>query len=73
MAQSLKSDFQRDFFALELAAGSVKLSLDFGSGAAQWLADTVTYNDGQWHTVAVARDERHVKMEVDGVTVGIVS
>ncbi|KAK6042477.1 laminin G domain protein, partial [Cooperia oncophora] len=45
------------------------LSLDFGSGAAQWLADTTTYNDGQWHTVMVARDERHVKMEVDGVTV----
>ncbi|XGW07796.1 hypothetical protein V3C99_010722 [Haemonchus contortus] len=59
----------RDFFALELSAGSVKLSLDFGSGAAQWLADAITYNDGQWHTVAVARDERHVKMEVDGVTV----
>ncbi|KAK6013885.1 laminin G domain protein [Ostertagia ostertagi] len=50
----------RDFLALELSDGNVKLSLDFGSGAAQWLADTVTYNDGQWHTVMVARDERHL-------------
>ncbi|EYC06964.1 hypothetical protein Y032_0073g800 [Ancylostoma ceylanicum] len=60
---------ERDFFAIELAAGAVKLSLDFGSGAAQWLADSVPYNDGKWHTVSVIRDERHVKMDVDGATV----
>ncbi|KIH51696.1 laminin G domain protein [Ancylostoma duodenale] len=59
----------RDFFAIELAAGAVKLSLDFGSGAAQWLADSIPYNDGKWHTVSVIRDERHVKMDVDGATV----
>lgn len=47
----------------------MKLSLDFGSGAAQWLADSIPYNDGKWHTVSVIRDERHVKMDVDGTTV----
>ncbi|KAJ1373976.1 hypothetical protein KIN20_036551 [Parelaphostrongylus tenuis] len=59
----------RDFFAVELSAGAVKLSVDFGSGVAQWLAHTVVYNDGQWHNLEIARDERHIKMNVDGVTV----
>uniref|UniRef100_A0A1I7XHB3 Laminin EGF-like domain-containing protein n=1 Tax=Heterorhabditis bacteriophora TaxID=37862 RepID=A0A1I7XHB3_HETBA len=56
----------RDFLALELSTGSVRLSLDFGSGVSQWSTTGSSYNDGIWHTVMVTRDERHVKMDVDG-------
>ncbi|CAD6197231.1 unnamed protein product [Caenorhabditis auriculariae] len=57
----------RDFMTLELAGGTVKLSADFGSGVGHWTVQKENYSDGKWHTVSVLREEKHVKIDVDGV------
>ncbi|CAI5448656.1 unnamed protein product [Caenorhabditis angaria] len=56
----------RDFMSLELSEGAVKLSTDLGSGVGQWTSETSNYNDGKWHTVSIVREEKHVKMQIDG-------
>ncbi|CAI2351123.1 unnamed protein product [Caenorhabditis sp. 36 PRJEB53466] len=56
----------RDFMALELSDGGVKLSVDLGSGVGQWTTESSNYNDGKWHTVAIVREEKHVKIIIDG-------
>ncbi|EGT43369.1 hypothetical protein CAEBREN_17090 [Caenorhabditis brenneri] len=56
----------RDFMSLELSDGGVKLSVDLGSGVGQWITDSSNYNDGKWHTVSIVREEKHVKIMIDG-------
>ncbi|CAI4221509.1 unnamed protein product [Auanema sp. JU1783] len=58
-----------DFMSIELSLGSIKLSVDFGSGVGQWTTDSSEYNNGKWHTVSINRDGVHLKLEVDGKTV----
>lgn len=66
---SISRPLQRDFLALELSLGAVKLSLDFGSGVGQWTSEKQNYNDGEWHTVNVVREGTHVKLSVDNEVV----
>lgn len=47
----------KDFMALELSDGGVKLSVDLGSGVGQWITESSNYNDGKWHTVSIVREE----------------
>uniref|UniRef100_A0A8R1I6V3 Laminin-like protein epi-1 n=2 Tax=Caenorhabditis japonica TaxID=281687 RepID=A0A8R1I6V3_CAEJA len=56
----------RDFMSLELSDGGVKLSVDLGSGVGQWTTESSNYNDGKWHTVSIVREEKHVKIMIDG-------
>lgn len=58
---------------MELNLGSVKLSVDFGAGLGTWLSDLSNYNDGKWHTVSVVREGVHVKMDIDGEHVSLLT
>ncbi|CAJ0584396.1 unnamed protein product, partial [Mesorhabditis spiculigera] len=60
---------ERDFLSLELHDGNVKASLDLGTGVGTFESTGLQLNDGQWHTVAVNRVEKHVVVTVDGETV----
>ncbi|CAJ0953978.1 unnamed protein product, partial [Mesorhabditis belari] len=57
---------ERDFLALELHDGNVKLSIDLGTGVGAFESNGAKYNDGKWHTVVIHRVEKHVVVEVDG-------
>ncbi|KRZ28597.1 Laminin-like protein epi-1 [Trichinella pseudospiralis] len=54
---------ERDFFAIEMKRGQVRLHYNLGSGAAT-LVTPRKYNDGQYHRVHVKRDGRQAVLSV---------
>ncbi|KRZ88222.1 Laminin-like protein epi-1 [Trichinella sp. T8] len=54
---------ERDFFAIEMKRGQVRLHYNLGSGAAT-LVTPRKYNDGQYHRVHVKRDGQQAVLSV---------
>ena len=55
---------------LQLIDGRVQYRFDCGSGEGLARADSIQINDGYWHSVAVERTSRHVKIIIDGKYIG---
>ena len=51
---------------VQLVDGMVQYRFDCGSGEGLIRADTTPINDGYWHSVAVERNSRNVKIIIDG-------
>jgi hypothetical protein len=64
---------QGDYFAVELLSGHVFLHLDLGSGAIKVKATSRRIDDGTWHEIALSRNGKSGRINVDGSTTDFVT
>ncbi|KAL3869382.1 hypothetical protein ACJMK2_042067 [Sinanodonta woodiana] len=63
-------DKHTDFISLSLINGKVRYAFNPGTGAGV-VTSPKTYNDGQWHTVEFARNQKEGPLVVDGKDIGV--
>lgn len=56
-----------DMFFIKLSGGSVVTEIDTGSGVVT-LTSNVRVNNGEWHSVKLIRDDKHIFLAVDDET-----
>lgn len=57
-------DYKRDFLSIELKEGQVVFQYDLGGGSVA-LSSADKYNDGQWHSVTVVRQNQQGLLRMD--------
>lgn len=57
-------DYKRDFLSIELKEGRVVFQYDLGGGSVA-LSSADKYNDGQWHSVTVVRQNQQGLLRMD--------
>ncbi|GMR41651.1 hypothetical protein PMAYCL1PPCAC_11846, partial [Pristionchus mayeri] len=58
----------KKFLSIELSQGIVKVAMDLGSGVGTLQTET-SYNDGDWHSIRLVRDEKKIQLNVDNETI----
>ncbi|KAF8358536.1 epi-1, partial [Pristionchus pacificus] len=58
----------KKFLSIELSQGIVKVAMDLGSGVGT-LQTEASYNDGEWHSIRLAREEKQIQLIVDNETI----